>query len=118
MIIAISRDLFAALAKKDACVETVFICSSNNRSLDTPFDARHCSSLLFGGFRRITALIAIKYHHCVRPKMMSDIWHIRVTYFVICGIWRPDDSMQKVTAIHNKHAILWKLRLWLNFRLQ
>src|SRR6218665_543844 len=68
------------------------------------------------GFRRIPALIAIKYHR-VRPKMMSDIWHIRVTYLVICGIWRPDDSMQKVTAIHNKHAILWKLRLWLNFRL-
>src|SRR6218665_2298941 len=47
MIIPISRDLFAALAKKDACVETVFICSSKKRSLDTPLDAHRCCSAAF-----------------------------------------------------------------------
>jgi len=43
----ISCGLYVALAKKDVCVETAFIRSSNKRSLDTPFDARLCCSTTF-----------------------------------------------------------------------
>src|SRR6218665_2079351 len=52
------------------------------------------------------------HSHQIPPlcSTQNDVGHMTHTSYISCHMWhlpwRPDESMQNVTAIHNKHAIL------------